>query len=170
MLDILASNTYLRQSRGLRSVRRPSPREAHPCNPARSCYAGDGMSNERKLNTGRRRQAVKLRSHPQNYALQRRPIPFFQRRIAAFSPASHSTHSDERKHIQVSQNKHSVSRSLDTLVKARCSNFRTRIQRLNALRGSTHHVVILRSAATRDLLLSQGKEHPRLQDSVRAAF
>jgi hypothetical protein len=30
--------------------------------------------------------------------------------------------------------------------------------------------VILRSAATRDPLLSQGKEHPRLQDAVRSAF
>ena len=36
-----------------------TPREAHPCNPARTCYAGHGMSDERKLNTARRQQAGK---------------------------------------------------------------------------------------------------------------
>jgi hypothetical protein len=35
----------------------PQLREAHPCNPARTCYADHGMSDERKLNTGRRPQA-----------------------------------------------------------------------------------------------------------------
>ena len=115
-------------------------------------------------------ESRKLRSHPHNYALPRRPPPFFQPKITAFSRASHSTHSDERNRIQVTQNKQSVSRSLDTLMKVRCSNFRTRIQRPNSIRGSTQYVVILRSAATRDLLLSQAKEHPPLQDAVTAAF
>ena len=45
----------------LKKLNKPKtvPREAHPCNPARTCYADHGMSHERKLNTGRRRRIEK---------------------------------------------------------------------------------------------------------------
>lgn len=76
-------------------------------------------------------------SHPDNYLLQSPALPFFQRQSQLFSPPSHSTHSDERNRIQVIQNKQSASRSLDTLVKGCCGNFRTRIWPVRAVRGST---------------------------------
>ena len=80
--------------------------------------------------------------HPYNYGDTLRLPRSLQPKILLFSRASHSTHSDERNRTQLIQNKQSVSRSLDTLVKARCGKFRARVRRVRATRGSTELIML----------------------------
>jgi hypothetical protein len=100
--------------------------------PARRRRYKDTATTER-----RRTEARRLRSRPHNYASPERPLPFFLARIPAFSRNRHSTLPDERKHMQVIQNKQPVWCPLDTLVNTGRAGFFTRIRRPGGFRGFT---------------------------------
>ncbi len=100
--------------------------------PARHRRYKDTATTERRWT-----EAQRLRSRPHNYALPQRPLPFFQAGIPSFSRTVHSTLPDERKHIQVVQNKQLVSCSLDTIRKRSRAGFFTRIRRPGGFRGFT---------------------------------
>lgn len=98
------------------------------------CARQDDGEREVASGDGRRRKdygAVRTTTLPQ------RPLPFFQAGIPSFSRTVHSTLPDERKHIQVVQNKQLVSCSLDTIRKRSRAGFFTRIRRPGGFRGFT---------------------------------
>ncbi len=123
-----------------------TPREAGPCNRAGDCYAGRAMSDGPKTTEGFRRANAILRRRPWIYGVLCRPRPFAGKKKAALSGESHSTLPDERKHMQVIQNKQSGYCSLDTIRKRSATRLFGGIARLREARGSTDRATGRREA------------------------
>jgi hypothetical protein len=97
-----------------------SPREAHPCNPARTCYPDHVMSRERKINAGRKRQAgktgepsVQLRTPLSPASLLPAANPSFLRRVSLDTLGRTESHpSDSKQTIGVTLTRHSYEGAL----------------------------------------------------------